>query len=159
MPWAPPGSHRNALLQVFQNHGVSADRVEFFNRVGLEEYFRLYHCVDICLDSTPFGGGTTTFDALWMGVPVIPLAGHRPVGRGGVSILSNLGLNELIAQTPEEYIAIATTLAADLPRLTALRTGLRDRMQRSPLMDIKRFTADLEAAFRQMWIEWCKTTA
>ena len=90
-----------------------------------------------------------------MGVPVITLAGRTAVGRGGVSILSNLGLTELIARTPEQYVAIAVDLAGDRARLAALRGGLRQRMQASPLMDGKQFAADVEAAFRRMWKTWC----
>jgi predicted O-linked N-acetylglucosamine transferase (SPINDLY family) len=153
---APPGEHRAALQRLFAEYGVAGDRVEFFPRVSLEEYFRLYQRVDLCLDPTPFGGGTTTFDSLWMGVAVVSLLGRTVAGRGGASILSNLGLPELIARTPQEYVAIATGLAADLPRLAALRSGLRQKMQQSPLTDITQFTVDLEAAFRQMWVDWCK---
>ena len=90
-----------------------------------------------------------------MGVPVITLAGRTAVGRGGVSILTNLGLTELIARTPEEYVAIALDWASDPERLAALRAGLRQRMQASPLMDGKQYAADMEAAFRQMWQKWC----
>ena len=90
-----------------------------------------------------------------MGVPVITLAGRTAVGRGGVSILSNLGLPELIAQTPEQYVAIAVDGPAIRTRLAALRAGLRQRMQASPLMDGKQYAADVEAAFRRMWQTWC----
>jgi predicted O-linked N-acetylglucosamine transferase (SPINDLY family) len=94
-------------------------------------------------------------DALWMGVPVVTLAGRTAVGRGGVTILSNLGLLELIARTPEQYVAIAVGLARDLDRLASLRSGLRARMQASPLMDGKQYAADVEAAWRRMWETWC----
>ncbi len=90
-----------------------------------------------------------------MGVPVVTLAGRTAVGRSGVSILSNLGLPELIARTSEQYVAIALGLAADRERLAQLRNGLRERMQSSPLMDGKQYAADVEAAFRRMWRTWC----
>jgi predicted O-linked N-acetylglucosamine transferase (SPINDLY family) len=90
-----------------------------------------------------------------MGVPVITLAGPTAVGRGGVSMLSNLGLTELIARTPEEYVAIAVGLAGDRARLAALRCGLRPRMQASPLTDGTQFATDVESAFRTMWKAWC----
>ena len=77
----------------------------------------------MALDSFPYGGGTTTCDALWMGVPVVSLAGQTAVGRGGVSILSNLGLPELIASNPEEYVRIAIELAQDLSRLSELTSN------------------------------------
>jgi protein O-GlcNAc transferase len=107
------------------------------------------------LDPFPCNGGTTTCDALWMGVPVISLAGQIALGRAGASILSNVGLPELIAQTPADYIRIATDFARDTDRLTVLRTSLRDTMRRSPLCDAARFTLDLESAFRSMWKQYC----
>jgi predicted O-linked N-acetylglucosamine transferase (SPINDLY family) len=90
-----------------------------------------------------------------MGVPVVSLVGRTAVGRGGASILTNVGLPELIAQTPQQYVQIATDLAMDLPRLAELRRTLRARMQASPLMDAPRFARNIEAAYRQMWRNWC----
>jgi predicted O-linked N-acetylglucosamine transferase (SPINDLY family) len=90
-----------------------------------------------------------------MGVPVVTLAGRTAVGRAGVSILSNVGLAELIAWTPAEYVAIAVERAGDLARLAELRAGLRERMLASPLMDSKQYAADVEAALRHMWKTWC----
>jgi len=89
-------------------------------------------------------------------VPVVSLAGRTAVGRGGVSILANVGLPELIAQTPDEYVQIAAELAGDLPRLAELRRTLRARMEVSPLMDAPRFARNIEAAYRQMWRNWCE---
>ena len=116
-----------------------------------------YQDFDLCLDPCPYTGGVTTMDALWMGVPVITLAGRTGVGRSGVSILSNVGLPELIAQTPEQYIDRAVALAGDLDKLSELRGGLRQRMQESPLMNGKQYAADVEAAFRLAWKTWCRT--
>ena len=90
-----------------------------------------------------------------MGVPVITLSGRTAMGRGGRSILSNIGLPELVAETPEEYVAKAVALANDLPRLSELRSTLRERMERSPLRDAKRHARDVEAAYRQIWSKWC----
>jgi predicted O-linked N-acetylglucosamine transferase (SPINDLY family) len=152
---APAGSHRDALRALFEAGGVSADRVEFVPMVPLVSYLERYHDIDLCLDPFPYNGGTTTLDALWMGVPVITLAGRTAVGRGGTSVLSNLGLTELIARSTEQYVAIAAAWAADLPRLARLRSELRRRMQSSVLMDGKSYAANVEAAFRQMWQTWC----
>ena len=77
------------------------------------------------------------------------------MGRGGRSILSNLGLPELVAETPRQYVEIAVALAADLPRLSELRATLRGRMENSPLRDAKGFARDVEAAYREMWRRWC----
>jgi len=109
----------------------------------------------VALDTYPYHGTTTTCEALWMGIPVVSLAGRTHVSRVGVSLLSNVGLPELIAETPEQYVHIAADLAKDVPRLAELRRTLRGRMQASPLMDAPRFAAEVEAAYRQMWREWC----
>jgi predicted O-linked N-acetylglucosamine transferase (SPINDLY family) len=90
-----------------------------------------------------------------MGVPVVTLVGQTVVGRAGLSQATNLGLTELIAQTEDEFVAIATNLARDLPHLAELRRGLRARMEPSPLCDAKGFTRGIEAAYRQMWQTWC----
>jgi protein O-GlcNAc transferase len=121
----------------------------------MEKYFELYHQIDIALDTFPYGGGTTTCDALWMGAPVIALVGKTAVGRGGLSILSNIGLPELVARSEAEYARIAIDLAGDLPRLGNLRSTLRQRMEQSPLMDAPRFARNIEAAYRRMWRAWC----
>ena len=107
--------------------------------------------MDIALDPFPYNGVTTTCDALWMGVPVISLAGQMSVSRQGVRFLRSAGLDELLAETPEDYIRIASDLAGDLARLAALRTTLRERMSRSPVVNAHRLTRDLEAAYRTMW--------
>jgi predicted O-linked N-acetylglucosamine transferase (SPINDLY family) len=152
---AREGSHRDEVRVLLEREGIAPDRVTFAAPVPRPRYLELYHQIDVGLDPFPYPGHTTTFDSLWMGVPVVTLAGGTPVGRGGVSILSNLGLPELIAQTPEQYVRIAANLAADRPRLAELRAGLRPRMQCSALMDCKQFAADFEAALRRMWQTWC----
>jgi predicted O-linked N-acetylglucosamine transferase (SPINDLY family) len=149
------GSHRDRVIQFMADRGIAPRRLEFVGRVRPEEYFAMYHRIDIALDPLPCAGGTTTCDALWMGVPVVTLAGRTPLARAGVSILSNAGAAELIAGTPEEYARIAADLARDLPRLAFLRSTLRQRMQSSPLMDADRFAQSVEAAYRTMWRRWC----
>jgi predicted O-linked N-acetylglucosamine transferase (SPINDLY family) len=150
-----PGPHLDEIRALFEQGGIAGERVEFVARAALAEYLHRYRNLDLCLDPFPYSGHTGTFDALWMGVPVITLAGRTGVGRGGVSILSNLGLLELIARTPAEYAAVAIDWARDLTRLATLRAGLRQRMSASPLMNARRFAADVEAAFRGMWTSWC----
>jgi predicted O-linked N-acetylglucosamine transferase (SPINDLY family) len=152
---SPPGSHLGPLRRLFQEGAIAPDRVEFVAKVPRREYLRRYLDLDLSLDPFPYNGHTSTFDALWMGVPVIALAGRTGVGRAGVSILSNLGMPELIAATPEQYVATAVGLARDRVRLAGLRSELRQRMQASPLMDGQQYAADVGAAFRRMWREWC----
>jgi predicted O-linked N-acetylglucosamine transferase (SPINDLY family) len=156
--YSQAGSHRDRVRECFARQDVSPDRVEFVDFQPLDAYFRTYQRIDIALDPFPYGGGTTTCDALWMGVPVVSLAGQTAVGRGGLSILSNLGLQELVARDADGYVRIAAQLAGDLPRLAELRATLRERMQRSPLMDAPRFARNVEAAYREMWGRWCEKT-
>jgi predicted O-linked N-acetylglucosamine transferase (SPINDLY family) len=150
-----PGSHLEPVRGLFQQSGIAADRLDFLPRTARAEYLERYGQIDIGLDPFPYNGHTTTFDALWMGVPVVTLEGRTAVGRGGVSILSNIGLPELIACTPEEYVQIAVGWGSDLSRLATLRSELRARMQSSALLDGPQFAADVDAAFRAMWRTWC----
>ena len=149
------GAHRDRVRREFAESGVDPRRIDFVPRLPGPEYFLQYHRIDIGLDPFPYPGGTTSCDALWMGVPVVSLAGENAVSRGGASILSNVGLPQLLARTRRQYVQIAVDLAADLERLAALRAGLRAQMQASPLMDAPQFARDVEAAFRQMWRRWC----
>ena len=115
----------------------------------------MYHQIDIGLDTFPYNGHTTSLDAYWMGVPIVTLRGQMVVGRAGVSQLTNLGLSELIAETPDQFVGIAVGLARDLDRLSPLRASLRQRMQRSPLMDAPRFARHVESVYRSLWQRWC----
>ena len=152
---ARPGEHRERVVAYLAGRNIERDRVEFLDFMPAAQYFHTYQRLDICLDPFPYGGGTTTCDALWMGVPVVSLAGRTGVGRGGRSILSNIGLADLVAPDAEEYVRIAVALALDRHRLADLRGTLRARMQASPLMDGPRFARHVEAAYRDMWRRWC----
>ena len=152
----PEGRARDALLAAFASEGVTSNRIDVVGRVSMQEYYRLLNLVDIALDTTPYSGATTTCDALWMSVPVITLAGGHSVARSGVSLLTTAGLPDLIAQSPEQYVRLATALARDVPRLSALRRGLREQTRQSPLMDERRFVRGIEARYLQMWERWCE---
>jgi len=152
---SPVGSHRNEALSIFAAQGVDAHRIQFVEKSTTEKYFQTYNQIDIALDPFPFNGGTTTCDALWMGVPVITLAKDTAVSRAGSSILSNAGLPNLIAHTQDQYIELAKCLARDLPNLAKLRSELRQQIKESPLMDAPTFARDIEAAYRQAWTNWC----
>jgi predicted O-linked N-acetylglucosamine transferase (SPINDLY family) len=154
---ARAGSHRDRVRAFLAEQGISTARLEFVDFLPESEYFEIYQRIDVALDPFPYGGGTTTCDALWMGVPVVSLAGQTAVGRGGVSILSNIGLPELAAHDSEHYVRIAEALANNLPGLAGLRTMLHDRMRSSPLTDAPRFARNIEAAYREMWRRWCAT--
>jgi len=146
------GSIQDMVYAEFAKHGVTRDRLVFLSQTDSKmEHMSQYNCIDIGLDPFPYNGTTTTCDALWMGVPVITLAGRSHVGRVGVSQLTNIGLPELIGHNEDDYVDIAVALANDLPRLAALRSGLRERLRASPLMDAPRLTRNLEAVYREMW--------
>jgi predicted O-linked N-acetylglucosamine transferase (SPINDLY family) len=152
---APVGDHRDHIAEQFIRNGMDVNRVRFEGLQPWAKYAETYSQIDIALDPFPYGGGITTCDALWMGVPVVSLSGRTAVGRGGRSILCNLGLPELVASTADQYVHIATDLARDPDRMKGLRQSMRQRMLASPLMDAAGFARDVEAAYRQMWRTWC----
>jgi protein O-GlcNAc transferase len=152
---AKQGSHRHRTLDRLAEHRIDPERVEFVSYQPRGDYLKLYQRIDIALDTFPYNGHTTSLDSLWMGVPVVTRVGERAVSRAGWCQLSNLNLRELAAGTDEQFVRIAVELSQDLPRLAALRAGLRQKMQSSPLMDAPAFARDLESAYRQMWIKWC----
>jgi predicted O-linked N-acetylglucosamine transferase (SPINDLY family) len=149
------GRHRHEALEYFAAGRVDPQRVEFVGQMPLADYLAQYLRIDIVLDPFPYGGGTTTCDALYMGVPVVTLKGDTAVSRGGASILTNLGHCELIAETQDQYVGIAIDMAGDVAKLAELHLTLRKQMERSPLMDAVTFTRDIETAFRTMWMNWC----
>ena len=153
--YARAQSHRERVRQVFRGADIAESRLTFVGRQPFEDYLETYREIDVGLDPVPFGGGTTTCDALWMGVPVVTLAGGTAVSRGGSSLLSNVGLAQLVARNEAQYIDLAAGLMQDAEGLAALRAGLRARLESSPVMDAERFTRGLEAAFREMWVTWC----
>jgi predicted O-linked N-acetylglucosamine transferase (SPINDLY family) len=147
---ATEGSARKQLTRRFDELGVDPNRVEYAGKQSWDAYLDLYSRIDIALDPYPYGGGITTCDAIWMGVPVVTLSGKTAVGRGGRSILSNLGLADLVAESPEGYIETAASLAADTGRRTEFRATLRETMEASPLRDGAGLARDLEDAFLTM---------
>jgi predicted O-linked N-acetylglucosamine transferase (SPINDLY family) len=139
----------------FARRGVAPDRLSFLPRVPRAVYLRQYAMIDIALDPWPYNGHMTSCDALWMGVPLVSLIGQTSVARAGLSILTSIGLQELLASSRQRYVEIAVDLAGDLPRLATLRRSLRDRMRSSPLMDAKAFARDVETIYRELWKRWC----
>jgi protein O-GlcNAc transferase len=157
MATVPMGSARERVAQMFAEQGVDTARLELHGRLPFQEFLALHQRADIALDPFPFHGTTTTCHTLWMGIPVITRAGASHVSRVGVSMLSNLGLARLIAQSDDEYVEIARSLAADLPGLNSLRRSLRNRLLGAPNTDGLRLTRHLECAYRDMWRAWCRT--
>ncbi|MEI7863418.1 MAG: tetratricopeptide repeat protein, partial [Planctomycetota bacterium] len=143
--------------QHFATRGITEDQLQLLSPdQALLDHLTQYNRIDISLDTFPYHGTTTTCEALWMGVPSITLAGPNHASRPGVSLLSNVGLGDLIATTPDEYVEHAVSLAGDLPRLAEIRAGLRQKMLDSPLMDGPSFARHMEACYRQAWRAWCE---
>ena len=158
--WYKLTTIRDSVIRRFSEHGISDDRICIIG--GEDEaqtHFRRYNDIDIALDPFPYSGTTTTCDALWMGVPVITLAGDKHISRVGVSQLSNIGLQEFIATDPGEYVRLASRHAEDAYQLNELRRGMRNRLARSPLMDAEAFTSDFEFALCEIWQRYISTAS
>ncbi|OGR05334.1 MAG: hypothetical protein A2520_06390 [Deltaproteobacteria bacterium RIFOXYD12_FULL_53_23] len=148
---------KKRYLDLFQKYGVEPERVILKKRTASpEEHLGLYNEIDIALDPFPYNGTTTTCEALWMGVPVIALRGDLHCSRVSASILTHTGLAHLIAETPEEYVDKAVSLARDLNELSEFRKNIRGLMQGSTLCNPEIFARDMESALRSMWTAWCK---
>lgn len=147
----------SSCLNIFRKEGINPDRIELLPPIPLfREHLNLYNRIDIGLDTFPYNGTTTTCEAMWMGVPVVTLAGNTHCSRVGTSLLSNIGLKDLSAKTQDEYIELATNLAIDNDRLQFLRNNLREMMVKSALCNVNRFITNLENCYRQLWNNWCK---
>jgi predicted O-linked N-acetylglucosamine transferase (SPINDLY family) len=152
----PEGRSRERLRARLAHIQLPAERVEVRDRVGIIDYFRAIEDVDIALDAYPYNGGTTTFDTLWMGTPLVGLKGATSVARSSYSILTALGLSDLVAPTPQRYVEINRALASDEAWRAQLHRTLRERMVVSALMDAPRFVRGLEDAYRRMWVTACQ---
>ena len=146
---------RQSVMDRFAVHGIGPERLILEGGAPRAELLAAYQRIDIALDPFPYPGGTTSIEALWMGVPVLTLAGDRFLSHIGESILHNAGLSDWIAIDTDDYVARAVTHAQDLPRLSNLRGQLRQQVLESPLFDAPRFAGHFEAALRCMWVQWC----
>ena len=152
-----PGRSRQRVAEKLTALGVHPDRVRYVDRMPRDDYLRFFNEFDLSIDTFPTNGHTTTLDSLWMGVPPLTTPGETTIARGGWSMLSNLGLQDLAAKDLDSLPQKALEMTSDLNSLAALRSSLRDRMLRSPLMDGPRFAWDMESAYRQMWTQWCNS--
>ena len=148
-------SRKQDIRAQFAAHGIAHERIILEGPAPHRELLQRYGDVDIALDPFPYSGGLTTIEALWMGVPVVTLAGVTLASRLSLSFLNVAGLKELVAEDADAYLRIARDLARDLPRLASLRAGMRARLLASPLFQAERFTKNLESAYREMWRTWC----
>jgi predicted O-linked N-acetylglucosamine transferase (SPINDLY family) len=146
---------RAKLVRRFGARGVAEHRLTLAGRTDLGAYFALHAEVDIALDTQPYAGGTTTMDALWMGVPTLTLAGPTPPARAGAGILGAVGLDDFVAVDAADFVRRGIHWAAHPAELGELRAGLRERVRESPFGRPEVFAAHLESACRQMWRRWC----
>ncbi len=143
---------REHYVQLFEKYSIDPVRLDLIPPIyDNAEHLELYGKIDIGLDTFPYNGTTTTCEAFWMGIPVITLAGNMHAGRVGISLLSQVGLTELIAETPQAYVRLATELAADRECLSQIRDTLRERMRNSALCNGKQFARSVETAYSEMW--------
>ena len=146
---------REILLRPLERRGVERSRVRFQGLRFGASHFAAVASADVALDTFPYNGQTTTCDCLWMGVPVVTVAGSTHVSRVGGGLLRRMGLDRFVAPDVAGYIETAVALAGDLDALRELRVGLRGMMLASPLMDGRRLAREIEAAYREMWVRWC----
>jgi predicted O-linked N-acetylglucosamine transferase (SPINDLY family) len=147
------GNH-NILLGWFQQYGTQHQLI-FKPRASMQNYLALHHEVDICLDTMPSNGVTTTCHAAWMGVPTLCIAGSRMSSRGAQAIMQHLGLNQFIAEDTDSYVALSQDISEHLTELSEVRMQLRQRFKQSRLAQGKLAAESLNHAFRQMWKRWC----
>jgi predicted O-linked N-acetylglucosamine transferase (SPINDLY family) len=140
----------------FSKEGIARERVELAGATPVKDYLATYGQIDIALDPFPYQGGSTTLDALLMGVPMVALAGRLAVQRSTSSILKSMGLDDMVVDSPEQYVKGAVFLAGIVGKIPDIRKNVRKAFLASPFTDEAGFTRDLEAAFRDMWRIWCR---
>ncbi len=144
-------------LELFAKNGIEEDRIDWHFRLPkASDHLKLYNQIDIALDTYPYNGTTTTFEALWMGVPVVTLSGDRHASRVSASILKTLKLDSMVAETGEQFVETAIKVANDFNGLSKLRRELRSKLIHSPLCDAKGFTKKMERAYKKMWKDYLK---
>ena len=145
----------DTLIEWFAEEGIARDRLDFHPRSGMDNYLSLHQKVDICLDTFPYNGGTTTNHALWMGVPTLTLSGESMPGRVGAAVLSQVGLPDFVVASAEDFVARGLFWANNLASLAQLRAGLREVFAQSPFRKPDLIAAGLNYALRTMWRRWC----
>jgi protein O-GlcNAc transferase len=151
----PREGEYDSLLGWFASEGIARERLSFHSRCSTADYLALHHRIDICLDTFPYTGGTTTSHALWMGVPTLTLAGHTAPGRQGAALMGHVGLEAFVAKDAADLQEKGLYWASNLAALAAVRAGLRQRCDQSPLRRPEVIAAGLESALRTMWQRWC----
>jgi protein O-GlcNAc transferase len=155
---ADPGVQAR-FLRWFAEEGIARDRIQFQSHSPIAQYLAAFSEIDVALDPFPYSGETTALHTLWMGVPLVAWEGRTLAERLASRVLRVAGLHDCVAHSSDEYARIAQRLASDPTGLTALRRGLRERLQTSPLLDHRGVTRDLEAAYREIWQRWCASAS
>jgi predicted O-linked N-acetylglucosamine transferase (SPINDLY family) len=150
------GEKCETLLGWFDREGIPRQRLALFPRSDMKSYLGQHNKVDICLDTFPYNGGTTTLHALWMGVPTISLAGNTTAGRTGASILAHVGLDDFVALDADDFARKGASWTGRLAALSEIRMDLRSRIEASAISQPQVIAANLEQAFRTMWRRWCE---
>jgi protein O-GlcNAc transferase len=150
-----PESARQRLIDDLAALGVSRDRVEVRRGTSQYDHLAAHADVDLMLDPFPHGGGITTLEAMLMGVPTVTLLGERVAGRLSASFLAVLGLEQLVAKTLDEYVALAVDVATSAEWLASERASLRERLLASPIGDARRYTQAVEDTYLELWQRWC----
>ncbi len=150
-----PDHGHKSLLPWFAEEGIAPERLRFHGRTGMHDYLALHNEVDICLDTFPYSGGTTTLHAMWMGVPTLTLAGETAAGRQTACILEHNALPQFIAHDAAAFAAQGAAACSDLPALAALRAGMRDRFPPTTSGPMNRIADSVEHALRLIWRRWC----
>ncbi|MBI3370705.1 MAG: tetratricopeptide repeat protein [Betaproteobacteria bacterium] len=151
----PDDGSKYALIEWFAAEGIPPERLDFHARCAMNAYLGLHRQVDLCLDTFPYSGGTTTLHALWMGVPTLTLAGDTVPGRIGAGTLGHFGLDAFVAHDAEDFVRRGTSWAGDISALAGLRAGLRERFEQSLIGQPAMVAAGMERALRTMWRRWC----
>ncbi|WP_219135507.1 tetratricopeptide repeat protein [Janthinobacterium sp. UMAB-60] len=151
----PSEDSSNKLRAWFAKEGIAAERLSFYAHTNTSDYLALHRLVDVCLDTLPYTGGTTTLHALWMGVPTLTMKGSILPSLVSATILEHVGLNAFIAQDDADFVQKGRLIATDIAQLAALRAGLRARVKNSAMGQPALIAAGLENALRTMWQRWC----
>jgi protein O-GlcNAc transferase len=151
----PESDRRVSLIDWFAQEGIARERLSFHEHCSLDIYLGLHHQVDICLDTFPYNGGTTTCHALWMGIPTLTLTGDTLPGRVGAGVLGHMGLDEFVADNAADFVHKGLFCAGNLTALSNIRAGLRERFTNSAMGQPELIAAGLERALRIMWQRWC----
>ena len=143
--------YKNIMIKKFNEDGISQEKLIFEGSSPREVFLRTYNKIDISLDPFPYSGGTTNFESIWMGVPILVLKGKKFISKCGESINNNLGMIDWIGENKEDYISKATKICSDYDKLSEIRANLRHKALNSPLFDNKKFAENFHEALWKMW--------